>query len=197
MFEPQEEIKDEKKINEPEETISAAEEVNAAIDSALTQKCEEYKLGWQRALADYQNLQKETSARRSEWAQISKLQILEDFIPVYDNFKKAFAMKPVYNSAGGSGDSQSSSAPLGAMADKQENWAMGIQFIMKQFGDVLKNHQIEEIKTVGEQFDPSKHEAVGEEIADGKKAGEIVREMDGGYVLGGKVVKVAKVIIAK
>jgi molecular chaperone GrpE len=180
MFDPQEEIKDEKKINEPEEAVSAAEEVNAAFDSALTQKCEEYKLGWQRALADYQNLQKETSARRSEWAQMSKLQILEDFIPVYDNFKKAFASKK----------------PDG-WSKEQENWAMGIQFIMKQFGDVLKNHQIEEIKTVGEQFDPSRHEAVGEEIADGKKAGEIVREMDGGYVLGGKVVKVAKVIIAK
>lgn len=140
--------------------------------------CEEYKSGWQRALADYQNLQRETTARRSEWAQMSKLQILEDFIPVYDNFKKAFAMKPVQEGA-------------------PENWAKGIQFIMKQFGDVLKNHQIEEIKTVGEQFDPTRHESVGEEMAEGKQAGVIIREAEGGYLLGGKVVKVAKVIIAK
>ena len=40
--------------------------------------------------ADYKNLQNEISTRRSEWAQMSEIQILEDFIPVYENFKKAF-----------------------------------------------------------------------------------------------------------
>ncbi len=152
----------------------------APLDDTLAKQCEEYKQGWQRALADYQNLQKETAARRSEWAQMSKLQILEDFIPVYDNFKKAFASKK-----------------QDGWSKEQENWAAGIGFIMKQFGDVLKNNGIEEIKTVGEQFDPSRHEAVGEEDMEGKKAGEIIRELDGGYVLAGKVVKVAKVMVAK
>ncbi|OGH88900.1 MAG: nucleotide exchange factor GrpE, partial [Candidatus Magasanikbacteria bacterium RIFOXYD2_FULL_36_9] len=58
-------------------------------------KTEEYKKDWQRALADYKNLQKEISERRGEWAQMSKGMILEDFIPVYDNFKSAFFHNPV------------------------------------------------------------------------------------------------------
>lgn len=147
-------------------------------------KAEEYKKDWQRALADYKNLQKETSERRGEWAQMSKTMILEDFIPVYDNFKTAFYHHPILN------------------ADNEEHkqiksWIDGIGYIMKQFGDVLKSHNIEEIKTVGEKFDPALYESVGEEEVEGKESGVIVREVSGGYKMGDKIVKVARVIIAK
>ncbi len=147
-------------------------------------KAQEYKKDWQRALADYKNLQKETSERRGEWAQMSKTMILEDFIPVYDNFKAAFFHHPALS------------------ADNEEHkqmksWTDGIGYIMKQFGDVLKNHGIEEIKTVGEKFDPTIHESVGEEEMEEKESGMIVREVSGGYKMGDKIVKVARVIIAK
>lgn len=147
-------------------------------------KAEEYKKDWQRALADYKNLQKETSERRGEWAQMSKANILEDFIPVYDNFKSAFFHHPVLQ------------------ADNEEhkqmkNWIDGIGFIMKQFGDVMKSHGIEEIKTVGEKFDPNLHESMGEEEMEGKEPGIILKELIGGYKMGGKVIKAAKVTIAK
>lgn len=144
---------------------------------------DEYKLGWQRALADYKNLQKETSERRSEWVQMSEVQILEDFIPVYDNFKKAFAHHP----------------PLQADNDEHKqmkNWTDGIGYIMKQFGDVLKAHGIEEIKTVGEKLDTRYHEAVGEEAVEGQEAGTIIKEIDGGYKMREKVIRVAKVVLA-
>ncbi|MCX6780185.1 MAG: nucleotide exchange factor GrpE [Candidatus Magasanikbacteria bacterium] len=149
-----------------------------------TVKEEEYKKDWQRALADYKNLQKETSERRGEWAQMSKVNILEDFIPVYDNFKSAFFHHPVLQ------------------ADNEEhkqmkNWIDGIGFIMKQFGDVMKSHGIEEIKTVGEKFDPNMHESMGEEEVEGKEPGTILKELIGGYKMGNKIIKAAKVIIAK
>ncbi len=147
-------------------------------------KSEEYKKDWQRALADYKNLQKETNERRGEWAQMSKAQILEDFIPVYDNFKSAFFHHPILQ------------------ADNEEhkqmkNWIDGIGFIMKQFGDVIKSHGIEEIKTVGEKFDPNMHESMGEEEVEGQEPGMVIKELIGGYKMGGKVIKAAKVIISK
>ncbi len=145
---------------------------------AAEEKKEEYKEQWLRAVADYQNLQKEMSSQRAEWARMSEVQVIEEFLPVYDNFKKAFAHKP---------DSE----------DKPwQNWATGIGFIMQQFASVLKAHDIEEMATVGEQFDPTKHDSVGEEVQAGKSAGTIIREVDGGYMLKGKVLKVAKVIVA-
>lgn len=143
-------------------------------------ECDEYKLGWQRAQADYQNLVRETAKQKGEWMQMIKGDVIEDFIPVLDNFKKAFAF------SSGEGD-----------AKKFESWKKGIEYIMKQFGDVVKNNGVEEIKTVGEMFDARFHEIVGEEESEGAKEHEILKEMDGGYKVGDKVLKVAKVIVAK
>lgn len=142
-------------------------------------QCSEYKANWQRALADYQNLLKETAKRRQEWVEMSELEVLEEFLPVYDHFKLAFRLQ------------------TSDFSPDEQKWADGIKHIMKEFGDVLKAHKIEEIKTVGEKFDPNIHESAGEEQVEGKKHGEIVREVDGGYKMNGRVIKPARVIIAK
>jgi len=137
-------------------------------------KCEEYKSGWQRALADYKNLQNETVKRRGEMSAFLKEEILQDFIPVYENFKKAFAMD---------------------RKEGDEGWVQGIEYIKKQFGNILTNYGVEEIKTIGEKFDPNLHEAVGEE--EGGEAGVILKEVSGGYKMGEKVIMPAKVIVSR
>ena len=122
---------------------------------------------------------------------MSEAQILSEFIPVFDNLKKAFAVKHANEDANNANGNTNAS---------EANWKKGIEYIMKQFGEVLKAHGVEEIKTVGEMFDASRHEAVGEDVpAEAQKAkeGEILREIESGYTMGGKVLKVAKVIVAK
>lgn len=148
-------------------------------DLTVQEQLEQYKTGWLRAQADYANLQKEMAAKRSELMIWSERQILEEFIPVLDNFKKAFASK---NSE---------------WEKEQENWVRGIEFIMKQFDGVLKNHNVESIKTVGEEFNTELHEAAGEVHSDEFDEGVIVREVDAGYTMKGNVIKVAKVIVCK
>ncbi len=167
--------------DEAEENDVVVESAPDCVNCEASRKqMDEYKQGWQRAQADYVNLQKETAKQKSEWMQMIKGDILESFIPVYDNFKKAFSF------SSGDGD-----------AKQFENWKKGIEYIMKQFGDVLKQNSIEEIKTVGEMFDPRFHEIVGEEEVENVPSHQIVKEMDGGYKAGEKVLKVAKVIVAK
>jgi len=143
----------------------------------------DYKDQCLRAQADYQNLQKEISVKRSEWASMSEWQILEEFLPVYDNFRKAFGA----NGANGDGDCTNK---------KCENWKQGIGFIMKHFADILKTHGVLEMKTIGEPFDPTRHECLGEEESD-EKEGTIAKEIEAGYEKSGKVLRVAKVIVAK
>ena len=163
--------------SEPEGQILS----DCANCASLHTRCADSEAKWLRAQADYQNLQKETAQRRSEWAAMSELQILQEFIPLYDHLKMAFAHQPA-----------------SAESTKNwNNWASGIGLIMKQFGDVLRAHGIEEIKTVGEIFDPTRHETVGEEESGEYPAHTVVREVDGGYVMKGKVVKVAKVVVVK
>lgn len=146
----------------------------------LKNETAEYKSGWQRARADYENLLRETEIKRKEYLDWSRAQILEEFIPIYDNFKKAFNVE------------------LGQIDQKTENWKKGIEYIMKQFRSVLANNNIEEIKTMGEKFDANLHEAVSEEEGqNGEESGIILKEIEAGYLMNGKIIKVAKVITAK
>jgi len=135
----------------------------------------DYKQGWQRALADYKNLQDEFSGKKQDWIKMSELEIVEEFLPVYENLKLA---------------------TQGLKADGNP-WLEGVNHVIRQFSEILKNHNLEEIKTVGEQFDPEMHEAVGEEELEDKEKGEILKEVAGGYKIGKRVIKAAKVIVNK
>ncbi len=184
---------EEKENEEPEQEPETEEEREKSKKGFFHRECkncekykierDEFKVGWQRALADYKNLQQEIASRRSEWSQLSEQQILEEFIPVYENFKKAFGHHPELD-----GENEEHK--------KMKNWTDGIGYIMKLFGDVLKNHGVEEIKTVDEKFDPRFHESVGEEES-GKEPGTILKEVSGGYKMNERVIKVARVIISK
>lgn len=173
-------MKPEEVLKREDVHFTIKEVVQLFLQSKLNkEKEEEYKAGWQRAIADYKNLQKEIERKQAEWIKMSEQQIIEEFLPVYDNFKTAFFHHPEV------GDQK-----------QIKNWIDGIGYIMKQFGDVLKAHKVEEIKTVGEKFDPKIHEAAGEEDGGGEH-GKIIREVTGGYRMGERVLKPARVIINK
>lgn len=174
------------KTNPQEDEIEIDDEaVNKEITppssdtTELQKELEEYKSGWQRATADYRNLVKEVDAKRGELVAWSEQMILEEFIPVFANFRKAFASKN------------------GSWNTDQENWVKGIEYIMKQFEQIMKQHGVEEIDAIGKVFDPTKHEAVGEEECDDADENTVLKIMDPGFTMRGKVIKVAKVIICK
>ena len=171
-------------IQQPEDQLEEAQAGNqiASKESETSTEVVDYKDKWLRAAADYQNLQKEVAQQRSLWAKMSKIDVLIEFIPVYENFKKAF---------------QSAKPSLDPSTHVQcDNWKKGIEFIMKQFEEILRRHSITEIKTVGERFDPTRHEAVGEEESE-QDEGTIIREVEGGYMVDEHILKPAKVIVSK
>ncbi len=123
-----------------------------------------------RALADYQNLLKQSAKDRIEFAKYATQDFLQEILPVYDHLKISL------NNL----DEQEMKNP----------WAIGVSHVLKQFRDVLINHGVEEIKTVGEKFDHHLMEATSGQ-------GELVaQEIQPGYKLNGKVIKPAKVIVA-
>ena len=182
---------DKKNLADQTENIQTDEMVNVKEEvphSFFHKKCthcekhkkeaEEYKSGWQRAQADYQNLKTEVDKMRSEWVRMSEQQILEEYIPVYDNFKLAYRLRTA------------------DYKPEQQKWVDGIAYIMQQFWKIMQNHGVEEIKTKGEIFDPQFHEAIGEEESELPEH-TIIREIETGYLMRGRVVKVAKVIVVK
>jgi len=61
----------------------------------------------------------------------------------------------------------------------------------------LGKEGLEQIKAVGEKFDPYKHEVIMTVIDDGLPEDTILEELEKGYVLGSKVIRTAKVKVSK
>jgi molecular chaperone GrpE len=73
---------------------------------------------------------------------------------------------------------------------KDNDWAKGIDSIVKQFEQIMEKFNIKKMKTVGEKFDPNLHEAV----ANGPGEKDVItEEFEGGYLLGEEALKPAKV----
>lgn len=78
---------------------------------------------------------------------------------------------------------------------KDEKYKQGVELVQKQFKDFLQKHKVEEIKTEGETFDPSLHEAISMVQDPEKGSQEIVQEYRKGYKLGSKVIRHSMVVV--
>ncbi len=145
----------------------------------LTKQNEENLNGWKRAKADYVNFKNETEKRRDELAGMAMMTSAAQYIPILDNFKKAFQYLPVEL--------------------KDSEWVKGIEQIYKQMKEIMKGLGVEEYteSVVGTPFDPSKHYAVGEERVDTHEDGVVTQEVSPGYTFRGNVIVPAKVIVNK
>jgi molecular chaperone GrpE len=133
---------------------------------------------YKRALADYQNLLKQTAREKAEFGQFAREQFLIEVLPVYDNLKASLIH---FNED-----------------HDQSNWIKGVEYVAKQFKDILSSMGIEEIKTLGEKFDHYTMEALkNEETEDEEKDGTVAQEVLAGYKLNGKIIRVARVAVYK
>lgn len=128
---------------------------------------ESFESKYMRALADYQNLLKQTAKEKQDFVKYANEQLLMDLLPVYDNLK--ISLSHIDEAA------------------SQNGWAEGIKYVVKQFKDALLGIGVEEIETVGQKFDHHTMEAVEGE---GEK---VKKEIKPGYKLHGKLIVPAKV----
>ncbi len=143
----------------------------------LKAQSEEYLSGWKRAQADYVNLKKETERQRIEFSKYANEKLLDAILPVFDQLERAIGHAPP--------------PPAGG-----DVWAQGINAIHSMFQKILEENGVEFIQSQTE-FDPHLHEAVGHEPSETVPEGQIVRTVERGYSLNGKLLKPAKVIISK
>jgi molecular chaperone GrpE len=72
----------------------------------------------------------------------------------------------------------------------------GVRMTRTLLTSALERHGLQEIKAAGQPFDPALHEAVAAEPADGVPEGHVVRVLQAGYVLGDRVVRHSRVVVA-
>jgi molecular chaperone GrpE len=124
---------------------------------------------YMRALADYNNLLKQTAREKQDFIKYSLTDILQNILPVYDHLKMSL---------------------LGLDKESEKNpWAVGVKHVLKQFKDVLTARGVEEIKTIGNKFDPNTMEALG------GSSDKVKEEIMPGYKLNGRVICPAKVMV--
>lgn len=178
---------DEAELNTGEAVAESAQEDSRKEDQAVAEmeslthqlheaeaRAAEYKDGWARAQADFQNYKKRLE-RDNELTYVTmKGDIIKKILPVLDDLERALQNR----SAG-------------------DAWANGIELIARKLQTVLENEGIKRIEAEGVEFDPNFHEAISHEPADGVKSGFVIAVVQNGYMLGERVIRPAMVRVAQ
>lgn len=144
---------------------------------ACEAKAERYLNGWKRTQADYQNLTRRMAQHETELIRYATEEFVEELLSVSDSFDRALQIL--------------------TDEEKTSGVAKGFTAIYKEFTNLLKTHDVIRIETEGKPFNPELHEPVGEEVREGVASGVIVEEVRAGYRMGEKVIRPARVKVAK
>jgi molecular chaperone GrpE len=165
---------DEKKSDK---VLTDAEKIAQHIEQLTTEKDE--TLGkLQRISADYANYQKRTPKLVADSVAYEKKAIIRSLLPSFDNLALALA-----------------NAGAAAETEAGDSFVKGVQLVYDHILDALKNHGVEQIESLGEQFDPSVHEAMMRRTEDDKPDNIVLEEFQVGFKLNGQVIRPSKVIV--
>jgi len=154
--------------NEMEELKSAlAVSEQSAVDNLA---------GWQRAKADFVNYKKDQEKMLGDFRKYANEDMILSLLPTVDSFDLATKHLPEEL--------------------KDSDWVKGIICIKGMFESFLRDAGVVEIKSIGEKFDPLLFEAVAEEESD-EEEDTIIEEIQKGYKMGEKIIRPAKVKVAK
>lgn len=154
------------------------EELRDRIDSLQREKDELFgKL--QRVSADYANFQKRVPKQITDTICYEKEKIIKTLLPVLDSFESAL---------GGLQNAHS--------AENADVLIKGVRIIYDQMLDILKSHGVEQIKALGEKFDPALHEAMTQKVEPEREENIVLEEFQKGYKLNGRVIRPTKVIVS-
>jgi molecular chaperone GrpE len=144
----------------------------------LTKEKDELFEKLQRVAADYENFQKRTPKQITDTIAYEKEKIIKTLLPALDNFEHTLQ------------NASSSQIPAGALLK-------GIHIIYDQMLDILKAHGVEQIKALGQKFDPALHEAMMQKTEADRQDNTVLEEFQKGYKLNGRVIRPSKVIVNK
>jgi molecular chaperone GrpE len=129
-----------------------------------------------RTAAEFDNYRKRIDRERREQSESAAASLLVEILPVVDNLERALL------------------APSGPEA---AGYRAGVELILRQLGDTLRKRGVTPIEALGTDFDPRVHQAVSQESSDTHRDGEVMQEMQRGYMLGDRLLRPAMVKVAK
>lgn len=155
------------KIADLEKIVSELQEKNSDLNNRFL-----------RLFSEFDNYKKRTMKEKAELIKTASEEVIASMLPVIDDMERAL------NSL------SNDSALPNAYSD-------GFQLILNKINNILKQQGLEKIEASGQTFDTDLHEAVGQIPASSEESkGKIAEVVQSGYLLNGKVIRHAKVLIA-
>lgn len=165
-------------ITEKTESTEAQNEPspeNEPTEKVLSKEEEEISVRYMRLAADFQNYKRRVEKEKTDIYAYANEKIVVEMLSVIDNFERA----------------------LEHISDGGESFAEGMEKIFKQCKGVLEKSGVEEIKSIGENFDPNFHHAVLTEKSDKYESEKVTEVLQKGYTLNQKVIRPAMVKVAE
>lgn len=145
--------------------------------NTLQKKNDELNDRYLRLFSEFDNFRKRTIREKQEFTKTAAAGIIEAILPVVDDLNRAY-------------QSAIENPDLDTLTE-------GLNLIRTKLNSTLKHKGLEEIPSVGEEFNTDFHEAITHIPAENKKdKGKVIEEVQKGYLLNGKVIRFAKVIVA-
>ena len=126
-----------------------------------------------RLLAEYDNYRKRSQKEKESLYGELRAETVAQFLPVYDNLMRALAQ-----------------------STEDEAYRKGVEMIMTQFCATLEKLGVTKIESLGQSFDPNRHNAVMHVDDEEKGESEIVEVFQDGFMVGDKVIRFAMVKVA-
>jgi molecular chaperone GrpE len=163
---------------EPEATApDALTKLQADLAAALKEKQDNYDR-LLRTAADFDNYRKRSRKDLDEARLKAREELLKDMLPVLDNLDRALA------------HSQDATASVANVVD-------GVKLVVRQFEAALERSEVKGFPSVGQPFDPTRHEAVSQLETAAHPPGTVAAELQRGFTIGGRLLRPALVAVAK
>jgi molecular chaperone GrpE len=130
-----------------------------------------------RTAADLENFRRRSVREKEELRLFAASRLLEDLLPALDNL------------ALGLESARQPKAELKALAG-------GVELVQQQLKAALAAHGLKEINPIGEPFDPHQHEAISHQASADVKPEHVLKVVRTGYVLNGRLLRPASVIVS-
>lgn len=130
-----------------------------------------------RTVAEFDNYRKRVSREKEDLIKFGNEKFALDLLPIMDNFERS--LEQARN------------------AQEIEAVIEGIEMILKQFMTTLEKFHIKPFESIGEPFDPEKHEAMAQQEHDEYDENTVIEEYQKGYLLKERLLRPARVIVSK
>jgi molecular chaperone GrpE len=157
----------------PDGSVAAPESTELAD---LQRERDDFKDRWLRKGAEFDNYRKRVERERREQADQSVVDLLQELLTVVDDFDRALTVD----------------AGEGGAAYRK-----GVELIHGKLHDLLRKQGVKAMDVLGTDFDPNIHMAVMHESSPDHREGEVIGELQKGYMLHDRLLRPAMVKVAK